>query len=696
MFNNKPGFSLEDELLLSCCRTSIDKATLDRANEYLTHPLDWDYLLGAATVHGVAPLLLAGLEQVRRVAPVKVPAHVWEALDQLASVSRKRNRRIFFLAEEVFCEFQKADVPAMALKDAQLAWEVYPDVALRPMGDLDILIPAAKYDAAKRTLENIGFRATPPPFRVLDYFFSQNFVRDGMWIDLQWNIMQREWDNCGEGTWKFDLERMWRNARTMRVGPTAVPVPKPEDMLFHLCVHLEGHAYAELILFCDIVELLRHYDGHFDWNYFLLLTHTSEAESTVYHVFLLAQRLFGAFVPEEVLRQLAFPYLVSDLQVPLFDNLNSLHCALPRIHALVDPPATTMDRFEKCARGQAFAARELFAHLNRVAKTFSDDGGRTLLFEGAPSEKVLLDDHLPSFEPISLFVLNSQLDLLNSALAKNGFVPDGNASLHADWQAVSRDYLLSGNPVNFQVNAVVKEDWPSIKPDENPSSMVKLGLRVLWASILHNGDGPEISLSLKVFPLTPEKLVLHLACQLAAAGSRKLFRLCRLLSVLERENHNIDWSLYERLARDYNQEVPAMTGVAIAWRLFSDQPCPVALREDNAPHRIFSVARYDANWARYSDFGPAFFFLHSLISTRGLSAKLQYFVKSILQRKVRREVFIRPTLGLSPALRGRRQTAQPLVHWTTAPGASGNSRQAGKTIPPQGDDHAKTILSEVR
>jgi hypothetical protein len=664
---NKPSFAPEDELLLSCCRTSVEGDALDRAIECLSHPLDWDYLLGASTVHGVSPLLLGGLEQVCRVAPVKVPAQIWEALHQLARVSRERNRRMFSLVEELFSEFHKADIPAMALKDAQLAWEVYPDLTLRPMGDLDVLIPAAKYDTAKRALENIGFKAQIPPFRVLDYYWSWGFVRDGMWIDLQWNIMQEQWDNCGEGTWKFDLERMWRNAGTMRVGTTAVRVPKPEDMLFHLCVHLEGHAYGELILFCDIAELLRHYDGCLDWNYFLLLTRASEAESTVYYVLLLVRRMFDAVVPEEVLRQLRFPYLRSDLRVPLFGNLAGLHASLSRIHAVVAPPEPTMRRFEICARRQAFAAREVFALLNCLAHTFSDMGGRTLLFEGSLSEKILLDDHLSSFEPINLFVLNSQLDLLKSALARNGLAM-GDGSWHADWQAVSRDRILSDIPVDFRIDAKVEKDWLSIPPEGNPNSLAKLALRVLWKALIPRSvDGGVISLSINVFPLTPEELVLRLAARLAGKSSGQLFSVCQLLSVLEREYHSIDWSLYEKVARDHHLEGPAKTGIAMAWRLFSDQPCPVVLKEDSALRRVLSVARYDAEWGRFGDFRPAFFFLHSLASTSGLSAKLQYFVKSILQRKLLRDVFIRPMAALPSVLRRRRDSGQPPVYWTRVP-----------------------------
>ena len=113
-----------------------------------------------------------------------------------------------------------------------------------------------------------------------------------------------EWDVYDEANFNFEIERMWRGARPLCINDYEILVPRPEDMLFHLCMHLEGHHYCEMVLFCDIAELLRHYDGVLDWGYVVSITQTYQGASSMYYAPLMVKELFGAAVPESVLRQI--------------------------------------------------------------------------------------------------------------------------------------------------------------------------------------------------------------------------------------------------------------------------------------------------------------------------------------------------------------------------------------------------------
>ena len=48
----------EEELLLCCARTDIGSDTAERIQCLCRGPMDWDYLIGAASAHGVKPLLV--------------------------------------------------------------------------------------------------------------------------------------------------------------------------------------------------------------------------------------------------------------------------------------------------------------------------------------------------------------------------------------------------------------------------------------------------------------------------------------------------------------------------------------------------------------------------------------------------------------------------------------------------------------
>ena len=60
---------------------------------------------------------------------------------------------------EVLEAFQRASIDTIVLKGAALAWTIYPSPALRPMSDVDLLVPAAAAPTAQLLLRRLRFEA---------------------------------------------------------------------------------------------------------------------------------------------------------------------------------------------------------------------------------------------------------------------------------------------------------------------------------------------------------------------------------------------------------------------------------------------------------------------------------------------------------------------------------------------------------
>ncbi|HSP55886.1 MAG TPA: hypothetical protein VLS25_09895, partial [Dehalococcoidia bacterium] len=54
----------EEEVLLLCARTRMDEGKAQRLQQLLGENLDWDYLLEAATLHCVMPLMYRHLSRL--------------------------------------------------------------------------------------------------------------------------------------------------------------------------------------------------------------------------------------------------------------------------------------------------------------------------------------------------------------------------------------------------------------------------------------------------------------------------------------------------------------------------------------------------------------------------------------------------------------------------------------------------------
>lgn len=122
--------------------------------ELPTKSQDWERLARLAVGHGVAPLIYKGLQKAGLQAP--------EAANQLlkAAYYTSLGRAALLEAElsRLQGAFTQAGLAWLPLKGAALAWQVYPDPALRPMTDLDLLVQPEGLLLAIRAARGLGYR----------------------------------------------------------------------------------------------------------------------------------------------------------------------------------------------------------------------------------------------------------------------------------------------------------------------------------------------------------------------------------------------------------------------------------------------------------------------------------------------------------------------------------------------------------
>ncbi|MFM8320553.1 MAG: nucleotidyltransferase family protein [Chloroflexota bacterium] len=431
--------------------------------------------------------------------------------------------------------FEAAGIPLIGLKELGLIGDVFPDPGLRPMGDIDLLIHPQDYQAAAGCLAALGFVPLPRPDipYTRRYAWGHHFrhPQEDIWIDLQWNILQIEWDQFGEGSFDFEIERLWANARPAQVGGERLLVPGLEDMLFHLCLHLDGHRYQELILVCEIAELLRSCAARLDWPRLYALARRYQVEALVAYPLLLAEQLFQAPVPPQALQALRPPYLKSWLTGALYNNLTHLHVALDEIQFAAHPPAAAMRRLEQTARGQAAAAMQLYRRLDQLAAAFVQAGGSYLAFRGAPSERRFPDPALPPFQPLALVILDEDRPAFEQALSACGFAPAPAdcTAYRLEVPYLSRDPALDGQPLELAIHCRLAEGPGELPAAPAPLSSRQVALRSLRAARFPDDRRAwQASIELVVAPLAPAGVLAWLAGLAGEPGPDRLYHLIGL------------------------------------------------------------------------------------------------------------------------------------------------------------------------
>ena len=172
---------------------------------------------------------------------------------------------------EVLIRLHEAGIAVMLSKGLALAASVYPGPALRPMSDIDLLVPPAQALAALDLLMSAGWAEEPAAARqwqdrredMLILTIGSNLHHaDKGEVDLHWTLMH------GAGGTGLD-EAVWSSARMVMIGAVQALRPSATFMLLHVIAHgLRPNAMSPLRWVTDAAMLLRHEGESVDWPQF--------------------------------------------------------------------------------------------------------------------------------------------------------------------------------------------------------------------------------------------------------------------------------------------------------------------------------------------------------------------------------------------------------------------------------------------
>lgn len=301
----------EDRLLICCSRLNMEEDTKLRVKELLNEALNWNYILDCSKKQGVSPLLYWNLSKISNVKDV--PYEIMNDLEKMYYSNLAHNMLLYAELGKILKAFKRADINTVVMKGAFLAEEVYQNMSLRSMSDIDLLIRETDLQKAKKELNNLKYFVTivfptklHKQFRtaVSEELSFANEIKKVV-IDVHWNIQPPQ--SC----YKIKIDEFWNNVKQVKIMGIETLTFAPENILQHLCLHVDKHnnlstapSANPLRDYCDIAEVTRHYEKIINWNYFLESSKNFGIEEPVFQGLYIPNKYFGAFVPEDVLDKL--------------------------------------------------------------------------------------------------------------------------------------------------------------------------------------------------------------------------------------------------------------------------------------------------------------------------------------------------------------------------------------------------------
>jgi Uncharacterised nucleotidyltransferase len=284
--------SLDPEWTFLRTAVSDSPQKLDRLRTISTQ-VRWRILFDLAERHGVQPLLYRGLSSTDGLVPAT-------DMRRLAQFYETNLHRSMLMAREMIHLLDllaKNNIEVLTYKGLALAESAYGDIALRPVGDIDLLIHPEDLPRIREAVRPLGY----VPHSVLSVAEERallgsgyEYVFDGRagqnLLEVKWGILPRFY------AVDFDHSSFFRRAVCMKVAGHDVKTLSPEDLFLVLAVHAAKHVWERLIWLCDLGRVMRL--ETLDWAWVGVQAKALGIVRILRITLMLANGLLGVGIPE--------------------------------------------------------------------------------------------------------------------------------------------------------------------------------------------------------------------------------------------------------------------------------------------------------------------------------------------------------------------------------------------------------------
>lgn len=293
----RPG-NPEFEFLCSIARPRPD---LETARRVLGGGVDNGALFALAARHGVRPQLAAGLSKLDDEA--SIPAAMREQIEAFRRLHLVRSLTIAGELASVASSLADAGIAFAAFKGPVLALQLYGDIAHREYADIDLLVQAARAEAAERVLASLGYGNRQG---------NRAFRKAFLWHQRQVELTRPGFDSSVDLHWHFtadplpfplEPDEVWSTLSRVTIGGRSVPALAGEELALLLAGHGTKEGWQNLVWVCDFAMLAAS-SPQLDWSRIFDRAQRRGSGTSVLLAFLMAGRLLDTPMPAVIATEL--------------------------------------------------------------------------------------------------------------------------------------------------------------------------------------------------------------------------------------------------------------------------------------------------------------------------------------------------------------------------------------------------------
>jgi len=227
-----------------------------------------------------------------------------ELMPRLKGIYRKswsKNQLLFYKTGKMLVFFHENRIKTLVMKGIPLSILIYKNYAVRPMADMDILVPFSQARSTVELLRNSGWTLHNPHYLE----FNLKYGRSATLIDKEDIELDLHWHPIFEAHGDISESDFWDQAVPFEIVGVKTLSFCPTDMLFHSIVHgLRYNPEPPIRWISDALYLLKCEENIIDWDRIVFFTQKFRVSLYMKDALNYLIREFDAPVPAEKLSEM--------------------------------------------------------------------------------------------------------------------------------------------------------------------------------------------------------------------------------------------------------------------------------------------------------------------------------------------------------------------------------------------------------
>ena len=236
----------EYQILLAASDTNPGDGQSAKLLELMACHFDPDRLVKMALREGVAGLLYKNL---KKIGVLGYLGHGQiERLQSFYYSAARLNLRLLYDLKEILQKLNQSKTRIVLLQGIHLLQQLYKDIGLRPLTDIDLWVMPENFAAVESTLVQLGYQNDP--------VYPKTFKRDSTIIDVNTHILWADRIKSRRFIMAAGQEDIYKSCDVIDVDGKQAGCLSRADQILYLSLHAFKHNLNRMIWLVDIKNLL--------------------------------------------------------------------------------------------------------------------------------------------------------------------------------------------------------------------------------------------------------------------------------------------------------------------------------------------------------------------------------------------------------------------------------------------------------